>query len=709
MKRTFSSFSARPFFALTLLAGVGTLHAAPRSAEPIKVAAASPWSLQANPAARSDREPAVPTTKFQAFTADLARLRAALAKAPLDLVTAAARGTVVEGNPVEINLPMPRGGQLARFRVEEVAIMEPALAAKHPDIKTYRGTGIDDPAAQLALDVTPLGFHAQILSPSGRVYVSPYYYGGVDDLYASYYTADAVPNPAYPWACEFKSALVRAGSVDPTMLPAPIVTPDEARAAGIRPANPALDRVAPAPHVGAFGGTLRTYRLAVAANSYYVAASGGTVDSTLAAIVSVINRVSAIYEADCSLRLVLIANETAIIYPTAASDPFVGNGTGVISTSTATISAAVGAANYDIGHVFTTGSGGVSGLGVVCNTNTKGRSTTGLPTPYGDNFSVDYVVHEMGHEFGANHTFNGGVTTAGSCSGSNRSAAHAYEPGSGTTIMAYAGICGTHNDLQPHSDSMFHHESLSEITTFITGTTGNSCPVATANANGIPTVSAGAAYTIPISTPFTLTGSASDPDGDVLTYSWEERDRGTTQTDADAVDNGTSPLFRTFAPVYSPSRTFPKMSDIVNNTTTIGERLPTIARTLNMRLTVRDNRTNGGAINSADVAMTVVSTAGPFTVTAPNTAITVAAGSALNVAWNVANTNVVPVGVSNVSITLSTDGGYTYPITLAASVTNNGATTVTVPAGLKTTTARVKVAAVGNVFFDISDANFSIQ
>ena len=364
-------------------------------------------------------------------------------------------------------------------------------------------------------------------------------------------------------------------------MPTPIVTADGLRANGISPTpgSAAQPRTS-------FGGSLRTYRLAVAANHQYVATTGGTVDSAIAAIVVVINRVSAIYEADCGLRLVLIANEAPIIYPSATGDPFTGNGTGVINTSTSVINAAVGAANYDIGHVFTTGSGGISGLGVVCNTNSKGRSTTGLPTPIGDAFNVDYVVHEMGHEFGANHTFNGGVTAAGSCSGGNRSAAHAYEPGSGTTIMAYAGICGTHNDLQPHSDSMFHHESISEILTFTAGATGSSCPVTTPNANSIPAVDAGPGYTIPISTPFTLTGSATDADGDALTYSWEERDRGATQTDADAADNGNTPLFRTFAPVYSPSRTFPKMSDLVNNTTTIGEKLPTNARKMNKLLTV---------------------------------------------------------------------------------------------------------------------------
>lgn len=687
--------------ALVLLAG--SVFAPVANAAPIRGGSQEAlWKLQATPAARSDREVSIPARKFQAFTADVNRLRAALAAAPLDLVTAAARNTVVRGNPVEISLPMPRDGKLARFRVEEVAIMEPGLAAQFPDIKTYRGSGIDDPAAQLALDVTPYGFHAQILSPSGRVYISPYYFGGADDLYASYLKEDAVSDPAYPWVCEFKGFRpggAVTGFEDPKTV---------ARTAADLRAAPAAAAPVVQPQTS-FGGSLRVYRLAVAANHQYAATTGGTVSSTIAAIVVVINRVSAIYEADCGLRLVLITNETPIIYTDAANDPFSANGTGVINTSTSVISAAVGVGNYDIGHVFTTGSGGISGLGVVCNTSSKGRSTTGLPNPYGDAFSVDFVVHEMGHEFGANHTFNGGITSAGSCSGGNRSGAHAYEPGSGTTIMAYAGICGVNNDLQPHSDSMFHHESISEILTFTAGATGSSCPVTTANANSIPTVSAGNTYTIPVSTPFTLTGSGLDTDGDTLTYSWEERDRGLTQTDANAADNGNTPLFRTFAPVYSPSRTFPKMSDIVNNTTTIGEKLPALARVMTMRLTVRDNRSGGGATNSADTTITVVAGAGPFVVTYPNTAITMGYGAQFNVTWSVANTDTV-IGTSAVNIRLSMDGGYTYPYLLAAGKPNNGSATVVLPSGSKTvTTARIKVEAADNVYFDISDVNFTIS
>lgn len=630
------------------------------------------WTLQAEaPAARTDREVAVQPAASQPFSADLTRLHATLTKAPFEgSLPTSADASKEARREVEISLPLPSGGKFGRFRVREVAIMAPALAAKYPEIKTYRGQGIDDPSASVALDVTPAGFHAQVIAPSGWVYVDPLYAKGEDSLYLSYYKRDLAPDPSHPWEC---------------------YTGSGARA--LRGASSL-----PLPQL-ATGPTLRTYRLACAANGEYVATTGGTVASGLAAVVVIINRVSAICESEVAARLQLVPNNDLIIYTDPATDPY-SNGTGALNQNTPNLNAVIGAANYDIGHVFTTGSGGVAGLGVVCGTN-KGRGTTGLPTPFGDAFSVDFVAHEMGHQFGANHTFNGNT---GNCSGSNRSAAHAYEPGSGTTIMAYAGICGLPSNLQPNSDAFFHSESLSEITNFISGTA--TCAVNTATGNNAPVADAGPDYTIPRLTPFALTGSALDPDGDLLTYSWEERDLGPAQAGAEP-DNGTSPIFRSFTPSYNPVRTFPKLSDLLGNTTTIGEQLPSLARLLKFRLTVRDNRVGG--VNSDDVALTVDGTSGPFRVTSPNTAVVTTAGAPLGVTWDVANTNLPPVSTANVSILLSLDGGYTYPVVLAASTPNTGAATVTLPPNAQSTRARVKVAAVGNVYFDVSDADFTVN
>ena len=637
------------------------------------------YELQAQAPIVAGKTPAVNDLMgFQPFTADIERIKAILSRATPENPNLPP-GAKAAQTKVEVSLPMPSGGKFARFEVEEFAIMHPALAAKYPEIKTYRGRGLDDPTATLALDVTPAGLHAQIRSADGAIYIDPYYAGN-NRVYASYYKADVLRNPRQSaFRCE---TLGDGGKL----------------------VSDRVKRVAPNTTSGT---QLRTYRLACAANGEFTATTGGTVASGLAAVVVVINRVSAIYEAEVSLRLVLIPNNDVIIYTDAATDPY-SNTTAALGQNQTNLDAVIGNVNYDIGHVFTTGSGGVASLGVPCRTGQKARGTTGLPNPIGDAFNVDFVAHEMGHQFGGNHTFNG---NGGNCSGGNRSAAHAYEPGSGVSIMAYAGICGVNDNLAPNSDAFFSFESQREIINYTTTGLGN-CPTAVATGNGVPTVDAGANYTIPSRTPFALTGTATDPDGHLLSYCWEERDLGAAQA-GNLPDNGTSPIFRPFYPTYTATRVFPKMANIVagiftNVAAPHGETLPITNRTLNFRLTVRDNRTGGGAINTADMIVTVVENGAGFAVTAPSGG-SVVAGSNVNATWIVTGTNVAPVNTPNVKISLSVDGGYTYPYVLAASTTNDGTETVALPAGVTSSTARVKVEAINNIFFSISPANFAIN
>jgi len=574
-------------------------------------------------------------------------------------------------NGLMLEIPMP-DGSFERFSIFQYNVMHPDLAAKFPQIKTYTGQGIDDVTATIKLDVTQFGFHAMIRSSKGDVYIDPYNQNTVN-YYMSY---------------ERKN-LIRQNSFECSLADKTAMEIQNANGNTVQRTN---------------GTQLRTYRLALSCTGEYAAFYGGTVSGAMAGMATTMNRVNGVYESELSIRMVMVANNNLIVYTNSSTDPFTNNnGSTMLGQNQTTCDNIIGSSNYDIGHVFSTGGGGVAYLGCVCSSSNKAKGVTGSGSPSGDGFDIDYVAHEMGHQFGGDHTFN---STTGSCSG-NRSSTAAYEPGSGITIQAYAGICGSDN-LAPHSIAYFHGYSLDQMITFSNTGGGNSCPVTTSTGNTAPVVTnMGYNCTIPISTPFVLTGAATDANGDALTYSWEERDLG--PAGAWNVQSTTAPMFRPFPPTTSPSRTFPQMSDVVNNTTTVGELLSNQARTLKFRLTARDSRTGGGGIMHPDsnVIVTVVNAGGAFAVTAPNTAVTWAGNSTQTVTWNVSGTTGSGINTANVKISLSTDGGYTYPTVLLASTPNDGSQTITVP-NISTTTARMKVEAVGNIFFDISNTNFTI-
>lgn len=631
------------------------------------------WAqLDAMPVARQLAEAWVRPEKYQALILDRQQITDVLRLAPLESNV----GDVKNSNFV-VSIPMP-DGSFARFRVVESPIMAPGLAAQLPDIHTYLGQGIDDPTATIRFDLTPQGFHAQVLShTSGSAYIDPYNRGD-DTLYTSYWKRDLGTRPDF--FCtgpEGVEALERDISND-------IV------------------------NLRSTGTTRKEYMLACCATGEYTTFHGGTQALGQAAVVTAINRVTGVYETELAIRLILVANNINVIYTNSATDPFNNLNDGTMLTQTInTCNSVIGSANYDIGHSFGTGGGGVAGLSVVCGAS-KGRGTTGLPSPTGDGFWIDYVAHEMGHQFGGNHCFNGGSTN---CVG-NRNASTAYEPGSGSTIMAYAGVCSALDNIQNNSDPYFHFISIQEISAFINGA-GNACATAVNTGNNQPTVNAGIDYTVPSGTPFVLTAaSGSDPDGDAVTYCWEERDLGPAQVPGvvggGAPDNGSSPLFRSFSPTTSNSRTLPRLSAVLANTLSVKiERVPTTNRTMNFRCTIRDNRAGSGGANSDDMNVIVTNAGGAFSVTSPNTAASLTFGRQF-VTWNVAATNIPPVSVSSVRILLSLDGGTSFPIVLAASTPNDGSQLVQFPTN-SSSTARVKIEAIGNIFYDVSNTNFSLN
>ncbi len=617
--------------------------------------------------------PRTQMTNFDLFSLNTNELKSQVEAAPHEFSG--------QTSNIVVSIPRP-DGTLERFSVYYSPVMEDELAAQFPDIRTYAGQGIDDPEASLRFDITPIGFHAQVLSDDGSYYVDPYAQAS-DQLYVSYFPSQNIPKSVFQAFPPIDVSLNSDPNQDDSNFPGE----------------------------GEFGGrsgtVLREYRLAVATTGEYsqfhanLNAGVPAATASLAAVVVAVNRVDGVYRTELSVTMRLVANNSAIIFTDANTDPYTNNdGFAMLAENQRTIDNIIGNANYDIGHVFSTGGGGIARLGSVGINPVKAQGVTGLPTPIDDAFYIDYVAHEIGHQFGGNHSFNG---IDGSCGA--RNASTAYEPGSGTTIMAYAGICGA-DDVQRNSDPYFHSisfdEAIAHVDTVIP-TVGRRIQTG----NSIPIVSAGADFVIPARTPFVLTATGTDANAnDGLTYSWEQRDLGPAQA-LSAADNGQSPLFRFWSPTSEPSRYFPRLSSLVNNQVPVGEQLPTTNRTMNFRATVRDNRFTGGGVNTDDMRISVVDTGSAFSVSAPNTAVTWDGLSQQIVSWNVANTTAGPINAAFVDIFMSSDGGLTYPHLVAQRVANNGQASIFVP-NIGTSQARIMVRGNNNIFFDISDVDFTV-
>ena len=589
---------------------------------------------------------------------------------------------VVRNSSTIISLPMPNG-EMQNFAVVKSSTMHPSLAAKYPSIHTYLAQGIDDGTATARISISNNGFHAMVISSSGTSYIDPY----------------SINNSSYCISYSKEAFYSTNQKVRDSQC---VINTAEANAKAMA--------------VGQSGDVLRVYRAAIACTGEYAqfhANNSGDDAATaaLAAIVVTINRVNVVYEREASFRLNLVANNDLIVYTNSTNDPYSNsNASAILGENQDNIDDLIGNGNYDIGHIFSTGAGGLATQGV-CNSNFKARGVTGTNAPIGDAFDIDYVAHEMGHQFGADHTFNGD-TGDGNCGAGNRNPSTAYEPGSGTTILAYAGICDI-NNLQQNSNDYYHTASFDEITSHIENNTcaenlptGNSIPVAVANPSGL-------AFTIPINTPFELTGAATDQNAvDVLTYCWEQYDLGEAMDDLDN-PTGNAPLFRSWPPLESPTRVFPLMDDLVAGTSTLGETLPSYARNMNFRLTVRDNKAGGGGVSYDQVQLTVSDQADGFAVNDITSEWEY--GTTYTVAWDIANTDEAPVSAANVSIYLSTDNGLSF-IDLLLDVPNNGSAEVVCP-NLVSDQAIIKVKGSTNVFFNVSntfeivessDPNFSI-
>ncbi len=625
------------------------------------------------------RRDIVPIT-CQTYQLAYAELTAALRQAPLEYTEAARQ-------PLLLDLPQA-DGTIRTFRVWESPIMAPELQAKYPELRSFAGTAADDSGITARLGIGPKGFYGFFLSPEGKIQTVRPYADGMTGTYMSYRLED-LPN-----ATDYPEAQAVCGVEDDAF---------SAPAGTVPSSQPVAER-------GTAPVQLKKYRTAISAQAEYALFHGGTKTSVMNAIKEAIDFIVMIQERDFAMRLELIPNNDTLIYFDPDTDPY--SGQFVTSWRQQNIGATnsrIGLSTYDFGHVFArvNPSGGIyvagqASLSSICTIN-KASGGSSLPSPTGEQFYL-IAAHEMGHQLSATHSFN-------SCPSSQdaQTPGTAFEPGSGSTIMSYNAVCGQ-DVIQNNADPYYHVGNLEQIQRFIAQEEGSTCGTNTDTGNTPPEVSIPLSngFYIPISTPFVLTGAGTDADGDNLTYCWEEYDLGPVTSLG--APQGTCPLFRSYKPVTSPSRTFPKIQTLMANATDFTEFLPNYTRQMNFKLTVRDNHPGGGGTAiSSKLFFNVTDQAGPFTVSYPNTSgVTWHPGEYKVVTWDVANTNKAPVNCQKVNILLSINGGFSYTQTLATNVANTGSYCIQVP-NVSTSLARIRVEAADNIFFDISNVNFKIN
>lgn len=578
----------------------------------------------------------------------------------------------VKNSKTELQVGLP-DGKTETFRIVRYAMMEEGLQVQYPDIRTFHGISTTTKACRIRIDYTEQGFRAVISGPEqDKIYIDHFQRGDKNSRIV-YYKKDYKKVPS--WGCLVDDEFLKEHKND--------------QSSGLRIGDCQF----------------RSYRLAQATTGeysrYFGAFNPGQSGLVLSAVTTGINRINEVYESEIAVRLILVANNTQIFYYDPTTDPYTAtNASTMLGENQTTCTNVIGSANYDIGHVFgALGNNGVASLGSVCSANNKARGVTTSTAPVNDPFYIDYVAHEMGHQFGGNHTQNNNC---------NRVAAAAREPGSASTIMGYAGICSP--NVQSNSDAYFHAYSLQEMKNFLLGNGGNCDNFVPGFNNSPPLVTSQPNYVIPRSTPFSLTLQATDPDDDVLVYAWEQMDNQVATMPPVSTNTG-GPTFRSILYTLSPTRLFPNRSTILaGNTANTWEVVPSVGRTMSFRGVVRDISENSTASCNSEINLTVttVAAAGPFVITSQNTPTTWVEGQLATITWNVAGTTGNGINCSNVEILFSSDGGQTFPVVLESNAPNSGSFEIIVPA-VTTTLGRIMVKGVGNIFFDINNANITVS
>jgi subtilisin-like proprotein convertase family protein len=586
---------------------------------------------------------------------------------------------------IEIDIPNAEG-DMDRYMVRESSNFAPELQAKYPEIQSYKGIGITDHSATVYFSFSPRGMQTMVVrADKNSEFIESY--SKTKAIY-KLSTSKQNPNGNLPIACSTDDVALN------TVL--------QNKTAKIK----ANDKV------------FRTFRLALSCNAEYTNYYGGTKAGALAGMNASMTRINGILGKELAVKFEIIANNDLLIYLDPLTDPYSDSATGSDNANGATwnlelqnnLTATIGNSGYDVGHLLSgSGGGGNAGcIGCICTNPTgpnpygkgSGWSAPSNNTPEGPNFDIDVVAHEMGHQLGGNHTFSFKVEGRGAN----------IEPGSGSTIMGYAGVVSPSTlNIQAHSDDYYSVNSVLQIQSNLASKT---CSTNTPISNSPPIINAGSDYTIPKGTPFVLKGLGSDPNGDTVSYTWEENDNAITAIDANSICFPTKvdgPLFRSLKPSSSPIRYMPALKDVLTNTlTTTWESVSNIERTLNFSLTGRDNAALGTTqTNTDDMIVNVSGTVGPFAVTSQNTDnIGWITGGNQTITWSVNGSNTLP-GAANVNIKLSTDGGLTFPTTLASNTPNDGSETIVVP-NISATNCRLLIEPSSNIFYAINSKVFAV-
>jgi subtilisin-like proprotein convertase family protein len=560
---------------------------------------------------------------------------------------------------------MMADGTMDEFSIVKYQMMESRLASRYDNIRTFHGLSTTSPARRIRINYTVHGLRATITDEDGQTYID--HLQRKDKNHKIIYRRNDF-SANENWTCDFEQEKL-----------------------GIKEDRSRDSRSGDC--------VFRSYRFSMTTTGEYSNYHGAfsVADSALvmSAVVTTVDRVNDVFEQDLTMRLVLIDNVGDVFYYDPATDPFSGSSAGsMIGQNQTNTDAVIGSDNYDLGHIVSTGGSGLASLGVICANGSKARGVTGIGTPEGDPFDIDYVAHEIGHQLGGNHTQNNDC---------NRNGSTAMEPGSASTIMGYAGICSP--NVQNNSDAYFHAISVQEMNSELTS---NSCHGVITLDNVAPVAIALTNKSIPHSTPFVLDVVATDGDGDVLTYNWDQMDNEVGPVMPPAGTNAQGPMFRSIFATTDSKRYFPNITAITTGVSFQWEVLPTVNRNMDFRVTVRDNTFAPGCTDEQDITIDVEGSAGPFLVTSQNTATTWLESENVTITWDVSNTDIAPVSCNNVDILISYDGGLTYPTSMLTATANDGSATASVPLGT-TTTARIMVKCSDNVFFDINDTDITIN